>query len=326
MTDTTPTTWPSGSSPAPPAAWASSWPGPHSRPATASSAPPATLPRSPPPSASTTTCSPCRWTSPTRPPRRLPSTRPSSAFRSHRHPGQQRRQLLRRLLRGDQRRPVPGADGDQLLRSAQRHPGRAAGHAGPAQRPGRHHHLHRRHRRRRVLRRLRRLQVRPRRMDGVAALRRRSVRHLHHRRRARLLPHRAARRGRLLDLARALHRRLRRAHRADHQGLEGHERPAGRRPRQARPRPRAADGPATSRRCAGSPAPTPWPRSSRRPTSSSPRPTRTASSPPTSTTTTPESRHPAHIKRPTKDTQHEEDPRPRLPNGRPGPERLLEHT
>ena len=85
------------------------------------------------------------------------------------------------------------------------------------------------------------------------------VRHLHHHRRARLLPHRAARRGRLLDLARAVDRRLRRAHRADHHRLEEHERPAGRRPRQARPRPRAARWPSTSRRCAGSPAPTPWP-------------------------------------------------------------------
>ena len=45
-----------------------------------------------------------------------------------------------------------------------------------------------------VLRRLRRLEVRPRGMDGVAAVRRRAVRHPHHDRRARLLPHRAARR------------------------------------------------------------------------------------------------------------------------------------
>ena len=60
-----------------------------------------------------------------------------------------------------------------------------------------------------------------------------------------------------------------------------HERPAGRRPRQARPRPRAARWPSTSRRCAGSPAPTPWPRSSRKLATSSPRPTPTASSRPT---------------------------------------------
>ena len=43
-----------------------------------------------------------------------------------------------------------------------------------------------------VLRGLRRLQVRPRGLDGVPALRPRPVRHLHDRRRAGLLPHRAA--------------------------------------------------------------------------------------------------------------------------------------
>ena len=64
-----------------------------------------------------------------------------------------------------------------------------------------------------VRRRLRGQQVRCRGLDGVAAVRRRAVRHPHHHRRARLLPHRAARRGLLDDLARAVDRRLRRAHR-----------------------------------------------------------------------------------------------------------------
>ena len=71
---------------------------------------------------------------------------------------------------------------------------------------------HRRPDRRRVLRRLRRIEVRPRRLDGVAPLRRRALRHRNDGRRARLLPHRTARRGQLDDLARARHRGLRRAH------------------------------------------------------------------------------------------------------------------
>ena len=52
------------------------------------------------------------------------------------------------------------------------------------QRGGRHHHhLCRRHHRPRVLRR-RRVKVRPRRLDGIPAVRRRPVRHRHHHRRA----------------------------------------------------------------------------------------------------------------------------------------------
>ena len=54
----------------------------------------------------------------------------------------------------------------------------------------RHDHLDRRHRRAGVLLGLRRLEVRPRGMDGVAAVRGRAVRHPHHDRRAGLLPHR----------------------------------------------------------------------------------------------------------------------------------------
>ena len=47
------------------------------------------------------------------------------AVRPHRRARQQRRQLLRRLLRGDQPRAVPRADGDELLRPAQRDPRRS---------------------------------------------------------------------------------------------------------------------------------------------------------------------------------------------------------
>jgi UDP-N-acetylmuramoylalanine-D-glutamate ligase len=42
---------------------------------------------------------------------------------------QQRRQLLRRVLRGDQPGGLPGAGRDQLVRPAQRHTRGAAGHA-----------------------------------------------------------------------------------------------------------------------------------------------------------------------------------------------------
>ena len=52
-------------------------------------------------------------------------------------------QLLRRLLRDHQPRAVPRADGDQLLRPAQRHPRRPAGHAAAALRAGHHHHVDR---------------------------------------------------------------------------------------------------------------------------------------------------------------------------------------
>ena len=130
-------------------------------------------------------------------PRRRRGGRPGGRrpVRPHRRAGQQRRQLLRRVLRGDQPRGLPGADRDHPVRPDQRHPRRPAGHARPALRPRRHDLLDRRHRRPGVLHRLRRLQVRGRGLDGVADPRGRAVRHPHDARRARLLPHRAAHAG-----------------------------------------------------------------------------------------------------------------------------------
>ena len=190
------------------------------------------------------------------------------------------------LLRGDQPGGLPGAGRDQPVRPAERHPRRAAGDARPALRARGDHQLHRRPDRAGVLHRLRRVEVRPRGLDGVADPRGRAVRHPHDGRRARLLPHRPAHAG-VDELRRALDRRLRRAHPADRHRLERHERPAGRRPRQAR----HGAGPArrrwTSRRCAGSPAPTPSRASSRRPGTCSPRWTPTGSCPPRWPTTTP---------------------------------------
>ena len=72
-------------------------------------------------------------------------------------------------------------------------------------------------------------------LDGVADPGGRAVRHPHDGRRARVLPHRPAHAG-VHQLRRALDRRLRRAHPADRHRLERHERPAGRRPGQARQR------------------------------------------------------------------------------------------
>ena len=50
-------------------------------------------------------------------------------------------------------------------------------------------------------RRVRRIKVRPRRLDGIPPVRRPALRHPHHHRRTRLLPHRTPGRGRVLDLA-----------------------------------------------------------------------------------------------------------------------------
>ena len=135
------------------------------------------------------------------------------AVRADRRAGQQRRQLLRRLLRRDQPGPDASPDRDQPVRPDERHPRGAAGDAPAAVRARRHDLLDGRADRPGVRRRVRGEQVRRRGLDGVAALRRRAVRHPHHHRRARLLPHRAARRGLLDDLARAVDRRLRRPHR-----------------------------------------------------------------------------------------------------------------
>ena len=106
-----------------------------------------------------------------------------------------------------------------------------------------------------------------------------------------LLPHRAARRGLVHDLARAVDRRLRRPHEGDHRGVVGHERPAVGRPGEARRGPRHPLGLRGSRRCASSPAPTPSRPPSRRPGRCSSRPTPTASSPARSSTTTSPSDH-----------------------------------
>ena len=128
-----------------------------------------------------------------------------------------------------------------------------------------------------VRRRLRRIEVRPRRLDGVDPLRPRALRHQDDGRRAGLLPHRAAGRGRVDDLAGAGDRGLRRAHRADHRGVEGHERSAGRRP-DASSRRRSSRCPTPgSCRCGSSPAPTAWRAKSRTSPPSRPRSTRTAS-------------------------------------------------
>ena len=130
---------------------------------------------------------------------RRPRRQPSSGS-AHRRAGQQRRQLVRRLLRDHQPRADPRPDGDQLLRPPERDPCHPPGAA--RQRSG---------------------QIititstagligssfssayaassAPRRQDEVVALRRRTVRHLHDGRRARVLPHRAARRGRIHDPA-----------------------------------------------------------------------------------------------------------------------------
>ena len=89
-------------------------------------------------------------------------------------------------------------------------------HAPPAVRAHRHHLVDRGADRPGVRRRLCRQQVRCRGLDGVSALRRRAVRHPHHDRRARVLPHRTARRRIVDDLARAVDRRLRRAHGLHH--------------------------------------------------------------------------------------------------------------
>ena len=136
------------------------------------------------------------------------------AVRADRRAGQQRRQLLRRLLRRDQPGPDASPDRDQPVRPDERHPSGAAGDAPPAVRARRHDLLDGRADRPGVRRRLRGEQVRGRGLDGVAAVRRRAVRHPHHHRRARLLPHRAPRRRLLHDLARAVDRRLRRPHRS----------------------------------------------------------------------------------------------------------------
>ena len=121
-----------------------------------------------------------------------------------------------------------------------------------------------------------RVEVRSRRVDGVAAVRDRAVRDPHHDRRAGLLPHRPAHEG-VNRLRRAVDRRLRRAHRRDSPRLGSDERQANERSRQARDEHSSRSPPGRRHRCGSSPAPTPSRPSSRRRTSSSRKSTPTAS-------------------------------------------------
>jgi hypothetical protein len=96
-------------------------------------------------------------TDPGRCDRRFPSHRRS--FRPHRRPGEQRRRLLRGLLREHHAEAFPCADGDELLWSAERHPYCASHHAGPTQWASDHRQFARRPNRPGVRRGLCRLQV-----------------------------------------------------------------------------------------------------------------------------------------------------------------------
>ena len=183
--------------------------------------------------------------------------------RPHRRAGQQCRQLLRRLLRGADAGADRAAVGDEPHRPDERHP---RGPAGDAQAALGAHHLdllERRPRRLRVRDRLRRVEVRPRGLDGVAAGGGRAVRHPHHHRQPRLLPH-GAPHGAVHELRRTVHRGLRRAPRAaastywkPRTGSSPATRPSSRRP-WSRLRTRSR------RHAASSPAPMPSPRPSRR--------------------------------------------------------------
>ena len=73
------------------------------------------------------------------------------SVRPHRRARQQRRQLLRRVLRGDLPRRLPGTDRDQPVRPGERHPRRASRHACAAPRTHRDDLLDRRHLRAGVL-------------------------------------------------------------------------------------------------------------------------------------------------------------------------------
>ena len=110
----------------------------------------------------------------------------------HRRPRQQRRQLQRRLLRGIDRRADGAATQDDAHRADERHPRRPARDAPPAVGPRHHDLVERRPRRLRVRDGLRGLEVRPRRLDGVARPGGRAVRHPHDHRQPGLLPDRTA--------------------------------------------------------------------------------------------------------------------------------------
>ena len=174
-------------------------------------------------------------------------------LRRHRRAGQQRRQLLRRLLRGADPRADGAAARDEPRRPDERHPRRPARHAQAALGTRRDDLVVRRVRRLRVRHRLRRIEVRRRRLDGVARPRGRAVRHPHDDRQPRVLPHRAAHQG-VDELRRGVDRGLRRAQRRPARVLGEPERPAVGRPGQARPgaadhrRPGAAAAPLHRRR------------------------------------------------------------------------------
>ena len=114
------------------------------------------------------------------------------AVRTHRCAGQQRRELLRRLLRGADpdadRRPARHRAG----RADERHPGGAAGDASAAVRAHRVDLVGGGPVRVRVQLRLQRREVRAGGLDGVPAAGGRAVRDQHHHRQPRLLPHRPA--------------------------------------------------------------------------------------------------------------------------------------
>ncbi|GGG66373.1 hypothetical protein GCM10011374_33090 [Kocuria dechangensis] len=122
------------------------------------------------------------------------------------------------------------------VRADEHHARGASRHARPALRAGGRYLLDRRDRRAGVLHCVRGLEVRGRGVDRVPGPGGRTLRHHHDAGGARLLPHRPAHPG-VDHLRRALHCRLRRSHPPDRHGLDLDERPAGRRPGQARRRP-----------------------------------------------------------------------------------------
>ena len=87
----------------------------------------------------------------------------------HRRAREQRGELPARILRGDQSGAVPCADGDELLRSLDRHPVGPADHARLRSGHIVDDHLNGRYRLRVRRAPSRRLEVRPRRVDRVAA-------------------------------------------------------------------------------------------------------------------------------------------------------------
>ena len=177
---------------------------------------------------------------------------------------------------------------DEPHRPDERHPRRPARHAQAALGPRHHDLVGRGPRRLRVRYRLRRVEVRARGLDGVAAARGRAVRHPHHDRQPRILPHRAAH-ARVDELRRAVDRRLRRA-RATAASRGGRRRTAS----------RPATRPSSRRRCSRSPTKQPPPRRfiagadrSRPPSRRSPscRPTSTSTASASSRSTSPSDHH-----------------------------------